>query len=126
MGAMDKSKYSPFDYLLNAMEYAAQQDDPWRAGYPSRRQAVLEYVRKLEKVHPEELQIPEGWKLVPLEPTSEMIAAARELRVNLQFGNHGISGPISPFEAKEIYQRMLEHSQFAAGSRGSQNASMEM
>jgi hypothetical protein len=50
---MDKSKYSPFDYLLNAMEYAAQQDDPWRAGYPSRRQAVLEYVRKLEKVHPE-------------------------------------------------------------------------
>jgi hypothetical protein len=60
---MAESKYSPFDYLLNAMEYAAQQDEPYKAGYASKRQAVLEYVRKLEKAPPEG------------EPTEEMLDA---------------------------------------------------
>ena len=41
-------KPSPFVYLLNALENAAQADDPYRAGYPAARAAVLEYVAKLE------------------------------------------------------------------------------
>jgi hypothetical protein len=45
---------------------------------------------------------------VPREATPAMIGAAREIRVNLQFGNQGISGPISPFEAREIWERMYE------------------
>jgi hypothetical protein len=47
-------------------------------------------------------------KYVPREATPAMIEAARAFRVNLQFGNQGISGPISPFEAKEIWERMYE------------------
>jgi hypothetical protein len=39
---------SPFIYLLNAMENAAQERDPFKAGYPARREEVLRYVAELE------------------------------------------------------------------------------
>ena len=39
---------SPFVYLLNTMENAAQASDPSTAGYGLARRAVLEYVEKLE------------------------------------------------------------------------------
>jgi len=41
-------KPSPFIYLLNALENAAQERDPFRAGYPARRAEVLRYVEELE------------------------------------------------------------------------------
>lgn len=48
------------------------------------------------------------WVLVPCEATQAMKVAARSVRVNLQFGNQGMAGPISPFEAGEIYRAMLD------------------
>jgi hypothetical protein len=39
---------SPFIYLLNAMENAAQERDPFKAGYAQRREEVLRYVDMLE------------------------------------------------------------------------------
>ena len=42
-------KKSPFIYLLNAMENAAQASDPSTAGYGLARREVLEYVEALEK-----------------------------------------------------------------------------
>ena len=41
-------KPSPFIYLLNALENAAQERDPFKAGYPARRAEVLRYVEELE------------------------------------------------------------------------------
>jgi len=38
-----------FEYLLNAMELSAQQDDPSKHGYASNRRAVLDYVAELER-----------------------------------------------------------------------------
>ncbi|QFI65743.1 hypothetical protein EKH55_0869 [Sinorhizobium alkalisoli] len=35
---------------------------------------------------------PEGWKLVPIEPTPEMIAAGRVARMNVAGGYDGPSG----------------------------------
>lgn len=40
---------SPFIYLLNAMENAAQERDPFKAGYAQRREEVLRYVDMLEE-----------------------------------------------------------------------------
>lgn len=37
-----------FEHLLNAMERAAQADEPNKAGYPAARAEVLRYVRGLE------------------------------------------------------------------------------
>jgi hypothetical protein len=39
---------SDFDYKLNAMERAAQEDNPAAAGYGEKRRVVLEHVEKLE------------------------------------------------------------------------------
>lgn len=36
-----------FTYKLNAMEWAAQADEPSKVGYAEKRQAVLDFVRKL-------------------------------------------------------------------------------
>ena len=41
---------SQFTYLLNAMENAAQANDPATAGYGLARRAVLEYVQSLEEL----------------------------------------------------------------------------
>lgn len=40
---------SKFIYLLNAMERAAQATNPAKAGYGAKRQAVLDYVRRIEE-----------------------------------------------------------------------------
>jgi hypothetical protein len=90
---------SQFIYLLNAFEGASQDDAPADVGYAEKRKAVLDYVAKLEA---------DAQRYVPREATPAMIEAARAFRVNLQFGNQGISGPISPFEAREIWERMYE------------------
>lgn len=37
-----------FEFLLNAMEHAAQAKNPARAGYAAKRRAVLTYVAQLE------------------------------------------------------------------------------
>lgn len=42
------SKLTQFDYLLNAMEAAAQQENPASYGYAQKRQALYAYVRGLE------------------------------------------------------------------------------
>jgi hypothetical protein len=39
---------SAFIYKLNAMENAAQAKNPSKAGYGDKREAVIEYVSKLE------------------------------------------------------------------------------
>lgn len=39
---------SGFIYLLNALEGAAQSENPFERGYADKRRAVLEYVEKLE------------------------------------------------------------------------------
>jgi len=36
-----------FEYLLNAMENAAQSDNPYKAGYGEKRRAVLDYAASL-------------------------------------------------------------------------------
>lgn len=38
-----------FEYLLNAMEFAALQDNPSKHGYTSKRRAVLDYVARQER-----------------------------------------------------------------------------
>jgi hypothetical protein len=38
-----------FDYLLNAMERAAQAKNPAKAGYAAKRKAVLEHVAKMTR-----------------------------------------------------------------------------
>lgn len=69
---------------------------------------VKEFIqRAVAATKEQEPAVPEGWKLVPVEPTENMIDGARGFRVNLHFGAGGISGPVSAWEAKEIYQRML-------------------
>ena len=40
---------SPFIYLLNAFEEAAQADEPAKYGYGERRRKLIEYVAKLER-----------------------------------------------------------------------------
>lgn len=50
---------SKFIYLLNALENAAQDNDPYGAGYPAKRQAVLDYVASLEAPRAEERR--SGW-----------------------------------------------------------------
>ena len=42
------SKLTQFDYLLNAMEAGAQQENPASYGYAQKRQALYAYVRGLE------------------------------------------------------------------------------
>lgn len=37
-----------FEYLLNAMELAAQSDEPAKLGYAEKRKAVLAYVAALQ------------------------------------------------------------------------------
>jgi hypothetical protein len=37
-----------FEYLLNAMEYAGQQENPAEHGYRQKREAVFAYVHDLE------------------------------------------------------------------------------
>lgn len=49
---------SQFIYLLNAMERAAQAENPAEHDYGAKRRAVLEYVAKLETTPPEALRIP--------------------------------------------------------------------
>lgn len=39
-----------FDYLLNAMEAAAQHENPAEHGYAQKRQALFAYVRGLEAI----------------------------------------------------------------------------
>lgn len=39
---------SQFEYLLNAMERAAQEEKPAEHGYAEKRRAVLDFVRDLE------------------------------------------------------------------------------
>ncbi|MCC6650644.1 MAG: hypothetical protein IT348_05805 [Candidatus Eisenbacteria bacterium] len=41
-------KLTQFDYLLNAMEAAAQMENPAAYGYAEKRQALYRYVRGLE------------------------------------------------------------------------------
>lgn len=41
-------KLTQFDYLLNAMEAARQQDNPAEHGYGNKRKALFVYVRGLE------------------------------------------------------------------------------
>jgi hypothetical protein len=38
-----------FEYLLNAMEVAAQSSNPWLAGYAEKRRAVFAYVAELQR-----------------------------------------------------------------------------
>jgi hypothetical protein len=38
-----------FEYMLNAMEYAGQQDDPSAHSYAAKRRAVFAYVANLEQ-----------------------------------------------------------------------------
>ena len=48
------------------------------------------------------------WPLVPSMPTDAMKQAGMQVRVNLQFRDHGISGFLSAYEVGEIYERMVE------------------
>jgi hypothetical protein len=41
---------SPFEYLLNAMELAAQSPEPAKLNYAAKRQAVLDYVRTVAEI----------------------------------------------------------------------------
>lgn len=76
-------KLTPFDYLLNAYTRAAQDPHPAKRGYAGKRKALLQHVRELEAkaaqvdalLRASEGRVPEGWKLVPVEPTTEMINA---------------------------------------------------
>jgi hypothetical protein len=43
-----KDQLTQFDYLLNAMEAAAQHENPAEHGYAQKRQALYAYVRGLE------------------------------------------------------------------------------
>lgn len=43
-----KDQLTQFDYLLNAMEAAAQHENPADHGYAQKRQALYAYVRGLE------------------------------------------------------------------------------
>ena len=38
-----------FEYLLNAMENAAQSENPAKNGYAAKRRAVFEYVESLQR-----------------------------------------------------------------------------
>ena len=42
-------KLTKFDYLLNAMQHAGQEENPAHAGYGDKRRALFEHVRALEK-----------------------------------------------------------------------------
>jgi hypothetical protein len=42
-------KFTEFDYLLNALQFAAQADNPAKADYAGKRQALLRHVRELER-----------------------------------------------------------------------------
>jgi hypothetical protein len=42
-------KRTQFDYLLNAMEHAAREAHPAKAGYAGKRKALFAYVRELER-----------------------------------------------------------------------------
>jgi hypothetical protein len=41
--------FTKFDYLLNAVDHAAQAEHPAVAGYAGKRRLLLEHVRALEK-----------------------------------------------------------------------------
>lgn len=42
------SKLTNIDYLLNSVEAASQDKNPFYAGYPERRRGLLNYVKNLE------------------------------------------------------------------------------
>lgn len=42
-------KFTQFDYLLNALELAAQADQPAEHGYGEKRRALYAHVRELER-----------------------------------------------------------------------------
>jgi len=42
-------RLTPFDYLLNALERASQEDEPSKHGYAERRAALVAHVRELER-----------------------------------------------------------------------------
>lgn len=46
---MAEEKNTPFNYLLNAMERAAQAERPADHGYGEKRKALLAHVRELER-----------------------------------------------------------------------------
>ena len=46
---MTEEQRTQFDYLLNAMEHAAHEAHPARAGYAGKRKALFSYVRELER-----------------------------------------------------------------------------
>jgi len=52
---------SPFIYLLNAFEAATHDDAPADVGYAEKRQAVLDYVAKLEAAVRSETATSEGY-----------------------------------------------------------------
>lgn len=46
---MAAEKNTQFNYLLNAMEHAAHEKNPTKAGYAGKRTALLAHVRELER-----------------------------------------------------------------------------
>lgn len=70
---------SQFVYLLNALEAATHDDAPADVGYAEKRQAVLEYVAKLERAVSETRTIREE----RLESALRCCEAVLGLRVNL-------------------------------------------
>lgn len=46
---MAEEKNTQFNYLLNAMEHAAREAHPAKAGYAGKRKALMAHVRELER-----------------------------------------------------------------------------
>ena len=80
---------SQFIYLLNAMEHASQADHPDKMGYARKRQAVLEYVEKLEASRGEAVQ----------RITDEMMAAGAAAL-------EGQGRSLTRLDAEKVYRAM--------------------
>ena len=71
-------EFTEFDYLLNAMEFAAQQDNPADHDYYSKRKAVLDYVAKLQVAQPEEGSRWQPMETAPKDGSKFLIVCATD------------------------------------------------